>query len=42
MSHVPALLIDPDECKLGRRLEADRARRVISEAAEKARDGREV
>lgn len=31
-----ALLIDPDDCKLGRRLEADRARRAISEAIEKA------
>lgn len=37
-----ALLIDPDDCKLGRRLEADRARRANSGAVEKARGmGRE-
>lgn len=35
-----ALLIDPDDCKLGRRLETDR--RAIIEAIEKARDERKV
>lgn len=32
-----ALLIDPDDCKLGHRPEADRARRANSRAIEKAR-----
>lgn len=44
---TPAMFIDPDDCELGRRLEADRARGVVRDrrsnsAAEKARNGREA